>query len=374
MNPYERPLGWVRSRGSAKWSTYGDDCLAAFVAEMDYETAPEVQRAMRDELGAALAGWYQRTASFAVSPERIHSLPDILKGIELAISLFSRPDSAVVVPTASYPPFFAVADSLGREVVEVPMLAQPDGWQLDLERIDAAFAAGAGTLILCNPHNPLGKVFSLEEMRELAEVVERHHARVVADEVHAPLTYPGKTWMPYASVSETAAGHAVSLMSASKGWNLAGLKCAQVALHTEADANAWGTLPPLAAHGASTLGMVANVAAYQEGAAWLEQTVAYLDGNRRRLGELLAERLPAIRYLPPEGTYLAWLDCSALGLERPQAFFLEQAKVAFNDGGTFGAAGTRCVRCNFATSRRVLEEIVERMAIALERTEATVRG
>lgn len=386
-NPYERSLASVRARGSAKWGTYGEDILAAWVAEMDYETAPEVQQAiveaagrqlygyptaaMETELAEALAGWYAGTAQFTVAPERIHSLPDILKGIELAISLYSRPGSAVVIPTASYPPFFIVAQALGREVIEVPMLRGDGGWRLDLDRIDAAFGAGAGTLILCNPHNPLGHVFSAPEMGEIAEIVERHRGRVVADEVHAPLTYPGRRWVPYASVSEVAAGHAVSLMSGSKGWNLAGLKCAQVALHSDADAAGWKTLSPLAAHGASTLGMVSNTAAYRAGGAWLARTVDYLDGNRRLLGEALADRLPAIRYVPPEGTYLAWLDCAALGLESPQAFFLEQAKVAFNDGGQFGAAGQQCVRCNFATSRQVVEQIVERMAGALRTRPAT---
>ncbi len=377
---YERDLAEVRARGSAKWSAYPGDVLCAPVAEMDFRTAPEVQEAilaaagrelygypspaMQADVKAALSDWYRRTAGFEVAPERIHVLPDILKGIELGLHLFNRPGAPVVIPTPSYPPFFVVSQAVDLEVIEVPC-ARRERWELDLDGIEQAFARGAGTLILCNPHNPLGRVFTRQEMAAITDIVDRHHGRVIADEVHAPLTFPDHTWVPYASTSETASGHTVSLMSASKGWNLAGLKCAQVALHTEADEQAWGTLNPMLAHGASTLGMIGNVAALRHGDAWLEETMAYLDGNRARFGELLSRELPEIAYFPPEGTYLTWLDCNRLELESPQRFFLEHAKVALNDGDQFGKAATGGVRLNLATSRQVMEEIVERMAKAV---------
>lgn len=378
---YERDLAEVRARGSAKWSAYPEDVLCAPVAEMDYRTSPEIQRAiltaaerelygypspaMQTDVQQALSEWYRRTAGFEVLPERIHTLPDILKGIELGLRLFNRAGAAVVIPTPSYPPFFIVSQAVDLEVVEVPCLRTETRWELDLEAIEHAFAAGAGTIILCNPHNPLGRVFTREEMAAITEIVDRHQGRVIADEVHAPLTYPGNTWLPYAATSEIAAGHTISLMSASKGWNVPGLKCAQAALHTEADVQAWGTLNPMEAHGASTLGMIANVAAFRHGDAWLEETVAYLDRNRALFGELLARELPEIAYLPPEGTYLTWLDCNRLELESPSRFFLEHARVAVNDGDMFGKAARGGVRLNLATSRRVLEEIVDRMAKAV---------
>lgn len=378
---YERDLAEVRARGSAKWSGYPEDVLCAPVAEMDYRTAPEVQRellaaterelygypsaAMQADVREALSDWYRRTAQFEVAPERIHSLPDVLKGIELGLRLFNRAGAPVVIPTPSYPPFFAVSATVRLDVVEVPCLRTERRWELDLDGIQRAFAAGAGTLILCNPHNPLGRVFTREEMAAITEIVDRHRGRVIADEVHAPLTYPDHTWLPYASSSEAAARHTVSLMSASKGWNLAGLKCAQVALHTDADEEAWGTLSPMESHGASTLGLIGNAAAYRHGGAWLRDTMSYLDGIRSQFGELLARELPEIAYLPPEGTYLTWLDCSRLELPSPQRFFLEQAKVALTDGDQFGQAARGGVRLNLATSRGVLEEIVERMAKAV---------
>jgi cystathionine beta-lyase len=378
---YERDLAEIRARGSAKWSAYPEDVLCAPVAEMDYKTAPEVQRAilaaaerelygypspaMQTDVQEALSEWYRRTAGFEVLPERIHTLPDILKGIEIGLRLFNRPGAPVVIPTPSYPPFFIVSQAVDLEVIEVPCLRTVKRWELDLERIEQAFVAGAGTIILCNPHNPLGRVFTREEMAAITEIVGRHGGRVIADEVHAPLTFPAHTWVPYAATSETAAQHTISLMSASKGWNLAGLKCAQVALHTEADVKAWGTLNPMEAHGASTLGMIGNVAALRHGDAWLKDTMAYLDGNRARFGELLARELPEIAYLPPEGTYLTWLDCNRLELESPSKFFFEHARVAVNDGDMFGKAAKGGIRLNLATSRGVLEEIVDRMAKAV---------
>lgn len=378
---YERDLAEVRARGSAKWSAYPEDVLCAPVAEMDYPTAPEVQQAilaaaerqlygypspaMQSDVQQALSEWYRRAAGFQVAPDRIHTLPDILKGIELALRLFNRPGAPVVIATPSYPPFFAVSHAVELEAIEVPCLRTEERWEMDLDGIDHAFARGAGTLILCNPHNPLGRVFTREEMAAITDIVDRHRGRVIADEVHAPLIYPGHTWVPYASTSETASLHTVSLMSASKGWNVAGLKCAQVALHSVADQQAWGTLSPMLTHGASTLGMVANAAALRDGDAWLRETLAYLDGNRARFRELLARELPEVAYLPPEGTYLTWLDCSRLELESPQKFFLEHAKVALNDGDLFGKVGKDGVRLNLATSRPVLEEIVERMARAV---------
>ena len=380
-SPYEPGRGLLRRRATAKWATYEDDVLPAWVAEMDFGTAPDVQAALRDAVetqrygyppkrlaegvATALGGWLRASAGWETDPQRIHVLPDVLKGIELAITTLSRSDSAVIVPTPSYPPFFGVVRFSGRDVVEAPMRHAGMRWELDLDAIDAAFARGAGTIILCNPHNPLGRAFGPDELRDLAEVVERHGARVVADEVHAPLTYPDARWTPYATVSEAAAAHSVSLVSGSKGWNLPGLKCAQIVLNTAADADAWRTLSMLAGHGASILGMVANQAAYERGRRWLAETVAYLHRNRGLLDELLRGHLPGVAWTPPQATYLGWLDCRRLGLADPARFFLERARVACNDGAAFGSPGRGFVRLNFATSRSTLEEIVTRMGEAV---------
>jgi len=371
----------LRTRGNSKWSHHDEDVLAAWVAEMDFPLAPPIRQALIDAIARhncgyspaalktglpqACAAWFGATTGFRVDPEQVHLLPDVLKGLELAIDTFSPPGSPVIVPTPAYPPFFAVAQLCGRPVIEAPMRNEGGRHTFDLEGFERALAAGARTLVVCNPHNPLGRVFSRQELLEVAEVVERRGARVVADEVHGPLVYPGAAYIPYASVSATAAEHSVTLTSASKGWNVAGLKCAQILLTSPADAEVWGALSALRTHGASSLGITANRVAFESGQEWLGQTIAYLDRNRRRLGELLGGYLPQVGYWNPEGTYLAWLDCRGLGVEQPSAFFLERARVAVNDGARFGTPGEGFVRLNFATTTAILERIVEAMAQAV---------
>jgi cysteine-S-conjugate beta-lyase len=248
----------------------------------------------------------------------------------------------------------------------VPMVERDGRATYDLDGIARAFAAGGALLVHTNPHNPTGRVFTLDEQRALADVVERAGVRVFADEIHAPLVYRGAVHRPYAALSDATARHTVTATSASKAWNLPGLKAAQLLLSNEADAEHWARVGFFGVHGASTLGVLAATAAYTEGGPWLADVLAYLDGNRRRLGELLAEHLPQVRWTPPEGTYLAWLDCRGLSLPgSPGAFFLERAGVAFVDGPECGAPGAGHVRLNLATPRPVLERIVERMAAAV---------
>lgn len=369
----------LRLRRTAKWASYDQDVLAAPVAEMDFPLAPVLHQALegaiqRSETGyaprdnslpVATAGMLERLSGLSVSPEAIKVLPDVLKGIDLAIKAFSRPGSAVVVLTPSYPPFFMVPPGAGRQVVEVPLATVDGHYTFDIDGIDHALAAGAGSVILCNPYNPIGRVFTREELGALSDVVEKHGARVISDEVHAPLTYPGVTFTSYPTVNESAARHSVTLTSASKGWNVAGLKCAQIVLTNEADQDPWSRLPFLETHGASILGILANKVAYTEGEPWLQEIIRYLDGNRHLLAALIEEHLPGVRYTIPEATYLAWLDCRALGLDDPSAFFLEHARVAVNPGANFGESGRGFVRLNFATSRSILTEIIQRMGHAI---------
>lgn len=370
----------LRQRGSVKWSMCDEDMLAAWVAEMDYPVATPVREAIaaaadREYFGypptdldtglpAAGASWLAGRG-LRVQAENIRLVPDVLRGLELAIDLYSAPRSSVVLATPAYPPFFEVAKVCGRSVVEVPAQVEEGRWVLDLAGIETALARGAGTVLLCNPHNPLGTVFTERELGELAAIVERHSARVVADEVHSPLVYSPATYVPYASVSPAAAGHSVTLASASKGWNLPGLKCAMAVLTSDADAGAWSELSMLRTHGASTLGIVGNLAAFTAGGPWLEETVAYLEGNRDLLGLMLAEQAPDVVFHPPQGTYLAWLDCSAYGLDDPAEHIATHGRVKVNDGATFGEAGKGGVRLNFATSKSILEDIVTRVAKAL---------
>jgi cystathionine beta-lyase len=286
----------LRARRSVKWTLYGPDVLAAWVAEMDFDVAPEVRSAILaavdredfgypqadlSELTTACSSFLAATHDWEVPPTRIFAVADVLTGIVGALDVFSTPGCGVVVPTPAYPPFFEVIELSGREPVQVPMIDDGERWQLDLERMDDAFRQGARALLLCHPHNPTGRVFERDELVAIAEIVDRHGALVVADEVHAPLVYPGHQHVPYASVSAGAAQHTITVTSASKAWNLAGVKCAQVVVTNHDDAVRWRTLPVFKVAGPTPIGIAASTAAYGSGRAWLDGLVAYLDGNRR---------------------------------------------------------------------------------------------
>jgi cystathionine beta-lyase len=371
----------LRRRGSLKWTVPGPDGYGAFVAEMDFGAAPPILDALAAlsadanfgylsdplaaELADACAMWQREHYGWDVHPDSVHPLPDVIKGLELAMKYFSDPGAPVILPTPAYMPFLIVPKIAGREIIQVPMHNDGGFFTLDLDGIDAAFREGADLIIFCSPYNPLGRVFDRAEMAGLTEVVDRHGGRVFADEIHAPLIYPGNAHVPYASTSETAANHTITATSASKGWNLPGLKCAQIILTNDADRDVWKGVGMWPSRGASNPGVVANVAAYRHGADWLADVVDYLDGNRRLLGELLDKHLPDVHYRPPDGTYLAWLDFRDLDVpQSPGEFVVERSKVVVVDGPECGEGGAGSIRFNFATPRPVLIEMVERIAAA----------
>ncbi|MGY3128813.1 cystathionine beta-lyase [Agrococcus sp. UYP33] len=369
---------------SRKWSLH-PGTIGAWVAEMDFGTAPAVRealgRAIADdvlgylspstaaELGEAAAAWQAREHGWLVDPERVHAVSDVMAALGVAVEEYSPAGSAVIVPTPAYMPFLTYLERLGRRVVEVPGVVVDGRWQHDLDGIDRAFAAGAGTLVLCNPHNPTGTVLPREELEAIALLVERHGGRVFADEIHAPIRFDGRGHVPYASVSEAAASHTITGTSASKAWNVPGLKAAQLITSNDADEAVYRRFGFAVVHGASTLGVIAATAAYRDGGAWLEGAIAYLQRSRDLLAALVAERLPAVRWRPPEATYLAWLDLGALDLGRcansPASLLLERAGVALTDGALCGTGFDDHVRLVFATPAPVLEEAVDRIATAL---------
>ena len=370
-------VGTLRRAGSVKWSMY-PGAIGAFVAEMDFGTAPAVTAALHaavdaaafgylpagvvEQMAAAYAAWSRDRYGWAVDPVDVRPVADVVAALALALEHFSAPGTPVVLPTPAYMPFVSVPPRFGREVIEVPLTAEH---RYDLDALAAAFEAGGDLLILCNPHNPVGRVLTAEEMLAVAEVVDRYGGRVFSDEIHAPLVFGGRRHVPYASLSAVTAGHTLTATSASKAWNLPGLKCAQVVLSNDADRETWAGIGPLAEHGAATLGVIANAAAYESGGPWLADVLSYLDGNRRLLGMLAADLLPGVGYTPPEGTYLGWLDFRATGPADPAAYFLERAGVAMTDGLLCGDAGRGFARLNFALPRPVLREAVEKIAAAM---------
>jgi len=367
--------------GGLKWTRHPPDVLAAWVAEMDYGTAPPVRDAVeeavrrgafgypddrsRQDLTTACADWLGRTHRWPVDPGQVFPLPDVVHGVRVALEAHSAPGSPVILPVPAYPPLADVVRGSRRPLIEVPMSATDGRPTLDPGALDRAFAAGGRTLLLCNPHNPLGTVATARELHDIAAVVDRHGGRVVADEIHSPLVFPGHRHVPYASLSDTAAHHTITLVSASKGWNIPGLMCAQAIVTSERDRAVWSALPKATTGLAAPLGIVAGTAAYRHGDDWLAGVLRTLDTNRRLLADLLGELLPAVRYRLPEGTYLAWLDFRALQLPtEPAEFWLREARVALSAGRLFGASGAGHARLNLATSPHLLDRLVRAMADA----------
>lgn len=310
----------LRKRGSLKWQQCPPGGIGAQVAEMDFGAAPAVLDALRiqvdntnfgylppdldEALCAACAEWQQHKFGWAVEPEQVTTLPDVLRGLELAISLFTTPGSPIVVPTPAYMPFLLLPGYLGRDVIQVPMTNQDGYYEHDLDGIDAALASGAELVVWCNPHNPTGRVFSSREITELSAVVARHGARVFSDEIWAPLTFGDARHVPYASVSDATRRQGITCVAASKAFNLAGLKAASLILTEPDDRAKLAEAGFFATHGASTPGVAASAAAYRDDSDWLSGVLDYLDGNRRRMAELVSDLLPKTTYRIPDGTYI----------------------------------------------------------------------
>jgi cysteine-S-conjugate beta-lyase len=369
----------LRLRQSAKWRNYPADVLPAWVAEMDYPLAAPITAALRDavdhgdcgyaragDLGAVFAAWSAAIWGWRPEPGGVRVVPDVMTAVTELIAVGTAPGDAIVIDPPVYPPFAGSVRRSGRKLVEVP-LARVDGRPcLDLDGLARAYGAGARMHLLCSPQNPTGIVHDRASLAALAELAAQHDVLVLADEIHAPLTLPGATHVPFLSVSEAAARQGISLVSASKTWNLAGLKAALIIASTGAARAVTDRLAPELSYHAGHLGVLAARAAFSAGEPWRAEALAILDRNRALLGALLAAHLPAVAYRPPEAGYLAWLDCRALGLgPDPAARFLELGRVALSPGPTFGPGGLGHARLNLATTRALLTLAVERMAMAV---------
>ena len=377
-NPLEHlTLSQLRQRTSSKWRAYPPDVLPAFVAEMDVELATPVVQAVDHAMaigdtGYAIGDGYVRAlGDFALArwgwdgvvPARALTVTDVMSGISEVLRLVSGPGEAVVVSCPVYQPFFNVVAHEVRRLEEARLTEEG---RLDFDELEAAFIRASAhgprpVYLLCNPHNPTGVLHTTDELAAVADLAGRHGVRVISDEIHAPIVAAGGTFVPYLSVS----GEGFAVMSASKAWNLAGFKAA-VVVAGEDSAGQLREMPKWLRSSPGHLGEIAHTAALREGVPWLDALLAGLDANRTLLGQLLTEHLPEVVWRPGGATYLAWLDCRALGLgDDPAATFLKRGKVALSPGPMFGAGGGGHVRLNFATSQKLLGEIVRRMATAL---------
>ncbi|HWI30815.1 MAG TPA: aminotransferase class I/II-fold pyridoxal phosphate-dependent enzyme [Microbacterium sp.] len=371
------PLEQLRERTSEKWREYDADVLPMFVAETDFPLAPAITAALhhavdlgdtgytasRNPLAEAFAGFAQRRYGWTVDPSNVRSTADVSMGIVEILRRITQPGDRVIVTPPVYPPFYDLIAEAGASVERVPLVQTETGWELDLPGIDAAFAGGARALLLCNPHNPTGTVHPREMLAELAGMAARFGARVVSDEIHAPLTQPGVTFTPFLDAAPDAREIGFAVASPSKAFNLAGLKCAVMVTAGDRTSAIVRGMPDEVEWRTSQFGMLASVAALSpESDPWLDGLLHTLDENRVLLAGLIDEHLPGARYLPPDAGYLAWVDLTALGWGRnPAKRILRDAKVAFHFGPAFGEEGDGHVRINFGCSPEVLRDALARV-------------
>lgn len=372
------PLERLRERSSSKWRTYPEDVLPLFVAETDFPLAPAISRELASlvergdtgytppdpGLARAYAAFAERRFGWTVDPARVRSTCDVMMGIVEVLRASIAPGDRVVVTPPVYPPFYDCIPEAGGVVERVPLRDTGDGWALDLDAIAAALASGARAVLLCNPHNPTGTAHSRAALARLAEIADRHGAVVLSDEIHAPLVHPGATFTPFLAASDLAARVGFAFVSASKAFNLAGLKCALMVTASDERTAVVAGLPAEVEWRTGLFGARAAVAAFApESEVWLDGLRAALDENRHLLAGLLADHLPLARYRVPDAGFLAWVDLSAYGWgDNPATKIRREAKVAFHLGPYFGVEGAGHVRINFGCSPEVLREAIERTA------------
>jgi cystathionine beta-lyase len=364
---------------SKKWSLYPEDVLPMWVADMDFPVADPILQALHKRLQHPLLGYgvaqdnlrqtvvrylWERYA-WRVQPEELVFLPGVEPGFNMALNALVAADAGVVLQTPNYAPLSHAPNHWQQPCIELPFKANAQGeYHTDIAALQNLLAK-AGALLLSNPHNPLGKVFSGEELHMIGEACVTHDVLIISDEIHADILFDGRRHIPIASLSPQIAHRTVTLMSASKAYNIAGLKTAFAVIQNQTLRKRFNAGRLGLVDSVNVLGLEATRAAYGECGEWLGQVNAYLQANRDYLAEALKTRLPGIVMHLPQSTYLAWLDCSALGLENPQKFFLNNARVGLSAGTEFGDDCQQFVRLNFGCPRALLEEGLARMERSL---------
>jgi cystathionine beta-lyase len=372
----------IRARRGAKWTKFGADVLGAWVADMDFAAPEPVREAVASAAAQSALGyecaedtqalfeaasrWLATRHGWAPDPGAFVALTDLVQGLLVSVHAFSEPGDGVIVQSPIYPPFLSSVTALGRQVVNNLLVDACGNAALDLDGL-RRLAADPHThlLLLCNPHNPSGRVLRRDELETIAAIAVEHDLTVVADEVWMDVVYPGHRHIPFATLGEDVARRTITLTSTGKSFNIAGLRCS-VAIFGSPELRArFDALVPRFRGSVNVIGLRASVAAWTHGGPWLDGVLRQLRENRDMVAAFVGDRLPGVRHRTPEGTYLAWLDFSALNLGLPaSAFLLERARVALNDGADFGG-GSHCARLNFATTPAILSEILDRIGRAV---------
>lgn len=375
----------LRERRNVKWSRYGTEVVPAWIAEMDYAAAPPVQAiidriARQQDYGYAARGGKEPVEALAEAfaarmgtlygwhphPKAIQFISAFDQGILAALMAFTEAGDGIIVQTPCYPPFYEVMREGGRRFIKNPMRPGTDGYEIDLVHLDQV-AAKARVLLLCNPQNPTGRVFTRSELQAIADIAIRHDLIVIADEIHSEIVYDPFAHIPLATLGPEIAARTITLNSASKSFNIPGLYCGVMCFGTpELAARYHAKLPAMLMGQVNTFGVDATLAAWAEGNAWAGAVKTMLTARRAQVVATVRDRLPQLTLYQPQGTYLAWLDMTALGLKKPAAaFLLEQGKVACMPGEWFSPEAKAFVRLNFATSEPILTKILDRIEAAV---------
>jgi cystathionine beta-lyase len=365
---------------SIKWDLYPEDVLPLWVADMDFAAPQPIIDALQQridhpvygyegtdaELLDAICNWINRRHGWQIDCDQIMLMNGVVSGMNWVANAFKEDGKHLLIQTPVYPPFFRVADNIGSALLEAPLIETGQGYQIDFDAFEQLAAAGAGVFILCNPHNPVGRVYTREELECMGEICLRYGITICADEIHCDLVYPGHTHTSIASLSDDLAANTITLMAASKTFNIPGLNFSFAVIPNKENYNRMKKASGGMTGHPEILANAAAKAAFTQCDAWLDDLLIYLQANRDYLLDFIGSNMPDIKIFQPQGTYLAWLDCRLLGLEPdPYHFFLDKAKVALNDGKTFGETGEGFVRLNFGCPRATLQEALERMAAAL---------
>lgn len=373
-------LAEMRTHRSEKWRGFPPDVLPLFVAEMDFPLAKPIQDKLLEmvthsdlgylgsipELGKAFSSFAKRRWNWDVNSDYVRLCTDVGVGMVEVLRVTTKPGDKVLVNSPIYQNFFNWINETKVELVDVPFLKEGMTYSLDFENIEKQYVAGVKVHALCSPHNPLGRVYSRSELTQIADLAKKYGVIVISDEIHAPLTFPGEEFIPFLAVNQNAAEVGICVTSASKAFNIAGLKSAIIVSQTEKMHELLAKMPMSVHFRSSILGAFAAVTAFNEGEEWLDAALSTIESNAHYLKTILNSQIPAAKYEVPKCSYLAWVDVSNLNLgEDPSAVFLEKGRVAFNAGKIYGPNSSKFVRINLATSESVLAEAVNRMAKSL---------
>jgi len=372
-----------RTTGSIKWQLYGEDVLPMWVADMDFAAPEPVIAALQARVEHGVFGYeahpaalveaivarLQQLYGWTVAPEAIVFLPGVVTAFNLAVQAFLDADDGLLIQTPVYPPILNAAATAGAVTHAMELTRNADGrYSVDFDLFARTITDRTRMFLLCNPHNPVGRVFREDELARMAELCLRHNLLICSDEIHGDLIFSGYRHIPIAALAPEIAARTITLMAPSKTFNIAGLHCSFAVIPDAALRQRYLAARRGVVDSVNLLGYTAALAAYQEGQPWLDAVLRYLETNRDVVVAYVERSMPGVSVVPPEGTYLAWLDCRAAGIpDNAHDFFLKEARVAVNDGATFGAGGEGFVRLNFGCPRSLLSEGLERMRVALSR-------